>query len=516
MKLSTEPRADLFFPVIFLLLAGAYITWTWNHELAGMGGDNAVYLLTADYFSPWSSPSAVAKHFAQHSPYPPLYPFVLGLFGGNKSVLVAHLITTCSLLLGFIVLRMWFLSLGIGRMTATFAMTLFALLPGTIKTSMFIWSENQYLLLTLLALTMTVRFEERRNSLYLLAAALAIGGATITRSAGVSLAASFCLYLLIHRPNRAMIMGLLATLPFTVILFIKNFSNASRGTSYLEAFQAHYRGDPVAKLITQVKVESNALWHGWISNFEPAALSFLIMLFFIVCLLGMAIRLYQKRLDSFYLLFYFSLILVWPYPAEAKRMMYVILPILLGQGILLLNHLSRLAVSKKTLQPALIFLILLLVISLPGTLFIFGRFTQPVPAELEQYKRNKYFYYMNQNVVRLNILNVKILFEDLRSLDAKLPPKAIIYGVKPSIISFHANRLALQPPGPNSDWSSFLSKTTGSSDTYFYLMGITSPSIKTPYYPLELIRDRLEILNVANTYEGEDAPVVAFLAKVKK
>jgi hypothetical protein len=285
-------------------------------------------------------------------------------------------------------------------------------------------------------------------------------------------------------------------------LFIKNFSNASRGTSYLEAFQAHYRGDPVAKLITQVKVESNALWHGWISNFEPAALSFLIMLFFIVCLLGMAIRLYQKRLDSFYLLFYFSLILVWPYPAEAKRMMYVILPILLGQGILLLNHLSRLAVSKKTLQPALIFLILLLVISLPGTLFIFGRFTQPVPAELEQYKRNKYFYYM--------------LFEDLRSLDAKLPPKAIIYGVKPSIISFHANRLALQPPGPNSDWSSFLSKTTGSSDTYFYLMGITSPSIKTPYYPLELIRDRLEILNVANTYEGEDAPVVAILAKVKK
>jgi hypothetical protein len=76
--------------------------------------------------------------------------------------------------------------------------------------------------------------------------------------------------------------------------------------------------------------------------------------------------------------------------------------------------------------------------------------------------------------------------------------------------------LALLPPGPNSDWSSFLSKTGGSSDTYFYLMGITSPSMKTPYYPLELIRDRLEILNVANTYEGEDAPVVAILAKVKK
>lgn len=142
------------------------------------------------------------------------------------------------------------------------------------------------------------------------------------------------------------------------------------------------------------------------------------------------------------------------------------------------------------------------------------RFLQPVPPELENYKRNKYFYLSNPVAAMAQTLNVKALFEDLRSLDSKLPANALIYGVKPSIIAFHANRLSLAPPGPNSDWDSFFGKA-GPDPTYFYLMGTTSPANKTPYYPLELIRNRLEILNIAKPYEASDAPVVAILARVR-
>lgn len=514
MKPFNKPRTDLFFLAVFLLLAGAYIIWTWNHELAGMGGDNAVYLLTAKYFSPWSSSSDLAEHFALRSQYPPLYPLLLGLFGGGDSVLMAHLITTGFLLLILLAFRTWLLTLGIGRLTANLAVILFALLPGTVKTAMFLWSENLFLLFTLFVFALTARFEEKNRSLYLLAAAFLIIGATLTRTAGISLVAAFLVYLLFKRPKGGLVMGLLATFPVLISILMKYFGIARKGTGYLGDFIAHYREDPASKLIAQINIESNALWKGWVSNFEPATLSLLVTLFLILCLMGLVIGFYQRRLDSFYLFFYFLIILVWPYPAEAKRLMYAVIPILMGQGILFISQLARLTTKNKLFQPAAIFLFVLLVISLPGTIFMAQRFIQPVPPELENYKRNKYFYLSNPMAAMAQTLNVKVLFEDLRSLDSKLPTNALIYGVKPSIIAFHANRLALKAPDPNSDWDSFF-RDTASDSTYFYLMGTTSPANKTPYYPLELIRNRLEILYIVKPYEASNAPMVAILARVR-
>ena len=514
MKPFNESRIDLFFPVIFLLLAAAYIIWTWNCELAGMGGDNAVYLLTAKYYSPWSSSSDLAEHFALRSQYPPLYPLILGLFGGGDSVLMAHLITTGFFLLILLAFRMWLLTLGIGRLTANLAVILFALLPGTVKTAMFVWSENLFLLFTLLVFAMTARFEEKNRSLSLLVAAFLIIGATLTRTAGISLVAAFLVYLFFKRPKGGLVIGLFATFPVLISILMKNFATASKGTGYLEAFIAHYREAPVSKLIAQVNIESNALWKGWLSNFEPGALSLLITFFLILCLMGLVIGFYQRRLDSFYLFFYFLIILVWPYPAEAKRLMYAVIPILMGQGVLFLNQLTRLAIERRSFQPAAILLFVLLVISLPGTIFMAGRFIQPVPPEMQNYKRNKYFYLSDPMAAMAQTLNVKVLFEDLRSLDSKLPTNALIYGVKPSIIAFHANRLTLKAPGPNSDWDSFF-KNAAPDSTYFYLMGTTSPANKIPYYPLALIRNRLDILNIVKPYEASNAPVVAMLARVR-
>jgi 4-amino-4-deoxy-L-arabinose transferase-like glycosyltransferase len=515
MKLYSESRIDLFFASIFLLLATAYIVWTWNHELAGMATDNSIYLLTAKHFSPWSPSSDIARHFAQHSQYPPLYPIILGLFGGGESMLAAHLITTLSLLLSFLILRKWLLTFGLSRLTANTAVLLFALLPGTVKLSMFILSENQYLLFTLLALTATALYEKSCRNRYLFIAAFMIIGATLTRTVGITLIAAFVLYLVHRRPRRAILLGILAASPVLILLLLKISGTADQGTGYLEAFVTHYRENPVSQLAAQVTVESNGLWKGWLANFEPAALSFLFTFFIIICLLGLVIGLYQQRLDSYYLFFYFIIILVWPYPAEAKRLIYAIMPILFGQGILLMHHLSSLITVRRLVQPAAIFLSVLLLVSLPGTVFMAGRFIQPVSSDLINFKRNKYFYLPNHNTAIWQTRNAKVLVEDLRSLDSRLPTDAIIYGTNPPFISYHSNRQSLRPPKPNSDWDAFLDKASASGIAYFYMTGTTSPSVKTPYYPLKLIRNRLEIINIAKPYEAENAPVVAILARVK-
>ena len=97
----------------FGLLGAGYFLWTWSHELAEFGGDNAYYLLMAQHFSPWSANYVVAEYFANRSQYPPLFPLVLAMFGGGNSVLAAHLITTSFLLLSFLVIYKWLSTLGI-------------------------------------------------------------------------------------------------------------------------------------------------------------------------------------------------------------------------------------------------------------------------------------------------------------------------------------------------------------------------------------------------------------------
>ncbi|MFT5392614.1 MAG: hypothetical protein ACI8PT_002812, partial [Gammaproteobacteria bacterium] len=97
--------------VLGILLTYLYLVWTGGGELAGLGGDNAIYLLTAQHFSPWSAPSEVAQYFARHSQYPPLLPLTLGLvssWDSPQSVLyAAHASIALTLLFSLVALGVW-------------------------------------------------------------------------------------------------------------------------------------------------------------------------------------------------------------------------------------------------------------------------------------------------------------------------------------------------------------------------------------------------------------------------
>ncbi|KPJ97619.1 MAG: hypothetical protein AMJ60_10775, partial [Desulfobacterales bacterium SG8_35] len=96
-----------------------------------------------------------------------------------------------------------------------------------------------------------------------------------------------------------------------------------------------------------------------------------------------------------------------------------------------------------------------------------------------------------------------------------LPEDAVIYGIKPSIISLYSKRLAFLPPAEITAGDFLPDIEKNYLPQYFYMVAITSPSISTPFFPLEKIRDDLEILHTARTHDGENAPVVAILARIK-
>jgi hypothetical protein len=510
---KSKHNIDFQFLLLLVILSGLYIFWAWNHELAGFGGDNAVYLLTAEFYSPWSAPSPIAEYFANHSQYPPVYPFILAVFGGGQSILSAHLITASCLLLALVAMRFWLVAYGLASTTANLAILLLAILPGTVKISMFILSENLYLFLSLSVLALTSFSDKKENSLLLIMAAILVASATLTRTAGISLAAAFCLYLAVKKPSSSLLCAFLALAPIIFHAVYRKF-HAIEHVSYVNALIAHYSDDTLTKILEQIQRESSFLWQGWLANFEAGMANIIIGVFLGLCLLSAVIRIYQRKLDGYYLLFYFTIMLLWPYPAEAKRLIYIVLPIMVGQFLFSLNLIPKLSLGKIYIRPVSLFTLAILIVSLPGTALIVKRFLQPLPAELEPFRRNKFLYYSNQQVAHKNLLYAKTLIEDLKTLDAKLPEDATIYGIKPSIISLYSQRLTLLPPANiAADKSLQLSKDKV-QPIFYYMMGITSPTHPIPYYPFEEIKDQLEILHVAKSGNGDAAPVIAILSRL--
>jgi len=506
-------REDLHFILLFIFLTVLYIFWTWNPEVAGLGGDNGVYLLTAHFYSPWAPPSVIAQHFATNSQYPPLYPLVLALFGGGESILAAHLITTVCLLLSFLAIRAWMLTLGLQKTTVNLAVLLIALLPGTVKLAMFILSENLYLFLSVLSLLLVSVAEKKESSPLLLLSAIVIAGATLTRTVGISLTASFCLYILIRNPVKALLPGFVTLAPVVIYSLHKKLLMAEH-SSYLDALLSHYSSAPATKVLVQIQTESISLWQGWLANFESGSAIYVIGFSLILFLPAVAVRIYKRKLDGLYLLFYFVIILFWPYPAEAKRLIYPVLPIMVGQILSLINHINSLSLGKITVRPVSLFILVILISSIPGSILIAGRFLQQLPPELESYRRTKFLYSSNQQVAIRNLAFAKVLLEDMKNLNDILPGNAIIYGTKPAIISLYSKRLALLPPKEMVTDNSLQNNDTGFQPHYFYMQATTSPSYPSPYYPFELIKDRIEILHIAKTDKSESTPIIAILARL--
>lgn len=488
----------------FVLLCGVYYFWAWSHVLGDFGGDNAFYLLIARYFSPWSARSDVAAYFFAHSLYPPSYPFVLAIFGGGESLLAAHLVTVTCLLLAFTASYIWLRALDVPVPVVCLLILLFALLPGTYMQALEILSENLYLLLTLACLAAVATYENDKRHVWLWIAVATLAAATLTRSAGVSLLAAFVLYLLLHRPPRFWVFAVAAAAPMVVW----GLFSGQEAPGYLASFMEKYKTDPVATFIQHLAVEGRLLWYSWVGNFtvgssaKPVA-GFLGML----CLLGMVYRAYLRKLDGFYATAYLALVLVWPFPAEVQRLLFVIMPVLLAQGVLLLGLLPKLRISQLKIRPVYILFLAVSLIVIPDLVLTIKRFLEPMPEELVEYRRTPGWYEIDPYGAHMNTAASKELIAHLNSLQTVVPENECVYGIKPSIVGYYAGRISTIPPRPHFDQAAFDAYLRKTNCRYFYMVAFSSPSFQEPYYPLARLRASLRIISKAPVADNQAGPV---------
>src|SRR5713226_765688 len=495
----------------FLAIASAYYVWTWSDILGDFGGDNAIYLLSAQYLSPFSPHSQVAEYFFRQSPYPPLFPLALALTGGGESLLIAHLVTTTFLLLALPAIFFWMILEGFDRLHAFFAALIFALLPGTYMQALFAHSENLYLLFSLLSLLLVSLADARNEQKWLWPAALCVAAASLTRGAGISLIAAFIGYMWLRRSPGKWRLSATALAPALIWQWLGQHT----APGYFSIFAERYKAGWVV-VWDHLNADGHAMWYGWLANFITGNRGVLVVgILGAICLAGLVARLIARKFDGLYSLFYLLLVLIWPFPVEARRLIFVIIPILLVQGLLLLKRLPRLELgaSAYRIAPAMVLAIIAISIASPFALVI-TRFMQPLPSGLESYKRQPDWYFDQPGEAMTRVLIARALTESMGKISDYVPEGSCIYSIKPSIVSFYSHRISVGPPPERVAAAAFRDAIKNGNCKYFYLLP-SSPSFRQPFYPYERIKDTFTVV-VESRLTDQNSSVVAVLGRLNE
>lgn len=498
---SSAFRPAVAVAVYGLLLVG-FAGWSWSTQLADFGGDNAVYWLTANHFSPWGTTHPTAAHFAAKSVFPPLFPVLLAMTGGGASLLGAHLVSALLLWFGLLAFGHLLLRMGFGPLAALGLVVGFASTRTTLYEALQIHSEHLYLALTMLALGFALSASSRRNALYLCAGCVA--AAYLTRTSGVALAAATIIFVALR--HRRHMPGFLAIVGLPIVAW-SLFHHGS--SSYVgEMIRLYEQGGFTDMLERNVRF----LWFAWRACFGEPGLPAMSPLppaaFALLGLAGLGVRLRTVEPDALYVAAYLSMLVLWPYPAEYQRMLYPILPLVLALGLFfaviwLPAHIGRVLPAHGC---GLFFAVLAAAV-LPFAGHALMRF-QETPADpgFAPYTRTLAWYMADPRQALLNVGYHRAVTEallDIRANDRVAHDECVL-AIKTSVVSLYSERLARGMPRPDAAGVIDRAQYRANRCRTLFMTQAASPTFPYTFFPYEQLKDELVELRVyANAVNPE-------------
>lgn len=498
----------ILFVAITALLLLFTLWWAGSGTLlADFGGDNAVYFLTANHYSPYGTAHAAAAEFAAHSVYPPLYPWLLAVSGGGTSLAAAHLVTAVLVMLAGAAVYALARAMTLRRGEALAIVTLCAVTRIVLLEGLELHSEHLYLLCWASAALLLAKAQTDTRALLL--AAVAVGAAYLTRSFGLTLIASLWLWLAIKRPPRAWLAAAVTLLPLLYLAFTHS-GNARYLHALIELYQRH---GPQARLLENLSAVPGA-WRGVFGDAGqaglvvalPAALA-------AAALCGLALRLRGWAFDALSVLAYLTLMVVWPYPAEYERMCYPLLPFALVYAVLAARSLMpwvepRLAAALPLLSA--------LAANAPFALLVAERLaTPPADPGLRPYTRSSAWFDPNPAAAFPTLGYQRAITEALHAIGQRqdLPRDACLLAIKPSVVALYSGRMVDGlPPFQLGDEEQRARLAKGRCRYLFMMMG-ASPSFPQYYYPYHRLKPWLDVLAVYQNplMPGQPAALLARL-----
>ncbi len=496
--------------VVALAIVAVYACIAWTPILNDAGGDSAVYLHTAKYYSPYSAHDEVAAFFARQSQYPPVYPLLLAAVGGAESLLVAHLLTSSLLVAAIAAMFCWLRREGVGAWISLWFAAALALLPGMNTQAMYLLSEAPFLLFCALSLWAMAGLQRESSWRWVAFGALASAGAYLTRSVGIVMVLVWLAQLLLLRPRKWLTGLSLCLLPIVFWRLIAPQESAS----YLDIMRTKLGDGGFANLPSVLAQQVTALLNGWRRNLTGAGSNNIgADIIGLACLAAWGVRAYRRKADALLVAAYVGIITIWPFPAEGVRLVLPLVPVLLGELCICAAALPVPLPKRWASLPALAAIALAVISALPQLIGLIGHFREELPAELEAYRRSPYWQDAAPYDYRLLQLRVRRQIDaNLQAIGGATTPQDCIYSVKPSVIGFHARRMSRATPLN----LRLVTVPEQGGCRFVYMLPFATPTYSAALYPLEAWRERLEILQ-ANNIDSQDetSPVIGILARVK-
>ena len=419
-SLQILPYGDLDFPGVFM--------------------DSYEYLNMADFFSPWhalTNPRAVES--LSTNQFPPLYPLVLALFGGGtqhvQAAYLIHSVICCALLALAIC---WMLKMRVPAGIALLSCTLLCLTPWYFIATVRLSSEPLFICLMLAAFIRAEQavFSTKFDTLLVALVALAC----LTRSAGLFLLVSLVISVWLQSKSFRL----------TAAHATAAFAPAGIWLAYKASFPAaHNYGELGAARLTDMNLsalqylQSQAtamLFAVSPGSGEHLSEAILAILLLIAAARVWWLRVKDKRLDAYFLLAYFPIVLFWPFPADTDRLATPIVIVLIGYSLMGIFESVR---SRTRYAVSLLFCSLLLLVPASSTAI---RSLTPIDQELVAYKKSDFFFLAEDaDQATSAVESIYRVVSTLRELPNVVPVNECVFASQSRLSAYYANRVFVQP-----------------------------------------------------------------------
>ncbi len=505
--MTTKARGIAMMAALLTLLAVAagYSYLAWTPILNDFGGDSAVYLHMAAYYSPFMPADGVAAYFARQSQYPPVYPLLLAFTGGAGNLLVAHQATAACLVAAIAAFFFWLRREGISTGLAVAYALGVALLPGVSIQAMYLLSEAPFLFFCALSLCAMAGMSREQTWGWVLTGSLAAAGAYLTRTVGIAVVLVWLGLLLLHRPGRWRIAAAACLLPILIWTALA----PREGAGYFAIFQAKLAGG-VGGYLEGLLRQCTSILGAWPVNLSGSRGHGVGS-----SILGLAAayawfrRLLAGKPDALLVGVYLGIIMLWPFPAESTRLLMPMVPILLGELMLHAKEARFVPPKLARFYPPSV-LVILAVTVLPQQAIVLQRFGEPLAPELADYRRTFYWFDAQSQGERVaQLTGRQRIDQSLQELGALVPAGECIYSIKPALVGHYAQRISVATP---------LDKAApaGIKCRYVHMLPLATPTYSSSLYPFNEWRDRLEVVKTFTLVPNDDSsPLIGVLARIK-
>ena len=328
----------------------------------------------------------------------------------------------------------WFAREGFSTIALIFAAILIMFNPVSLGYLPILFSESLFILLTTSSLIIAfVGGEWKWNSRWVIIGVL-VALSVATRSAGWSLVAGFLVHLVLNRKLRPAILFITGLSAGILVIPFLRVGLPPPAVNYMDMLIENMDNLGWDFLVQQIRglvLGWSMLWGWGIGKWLAIA----------AVLPGFLVRLKENRADAWYVVMYFGMLFIWPWPGHMGRFLWPLLPCFFVAA-----HSSFGLLRNSKYRPVMAALLMgvILAASIPdGIGRSLERLLDPPEGELFQFSRmHEWTRSSSREMGVMKLRERQQVLENLQRINEIVDSKACVFSEMSPLVAIHSRRLS--------------------------------------------------------------------------